>query len=95
MINPEKSPKFTLKTRKIPLKTLKIWASRAGRGSPRLRQQGDFSKFYLNIELKQASPIGGWGVLPPTPPRDGPKNQLTFLFKAFFSFFSLIISYTL
>ena len=30
----------------------------------------------------------GWGVLPPTPPpRDGPKNQLTFLFKAFFSFF--------
>ena len=31
---------------------------------------------------------GGRGVVPPTPPRDGPKNQLTFLFKAFFSFFS-------
>ena len=30
------------------------------------------------------SPIGGGGT---TPPRDGPKNQLTFLFKAFFSFF--------
>ena len=27
------------------------------------------------------------GVVPPTPPRDGPKNQLTFLFKAFFQFF--------
>ena len=39
----------------------------------------------------------GWGggYYPPTPPRDGPKNQLTFLFKAFFSFFSLIISYML
>ena len=36
---------------------------------------------------EQASPIGGWGVLPPTPSRDGPKNQLTFLFKAFFNFF--------
>ena len=32
---------------------------------------------------------GGRGVVPPpTPlPRNGPKNQLTFLFKAFFSFF--------
>ena len=31
---------------------------------------------------------GGGGTTPPTPPpRNGPKNQLTFLFKAFFSFF--------
>ena len=37
--------------------------------------------------------VGGTTPLPP--PRDGPKNQLTFLFKAFFSFFPLIISYTL
>ena len=44
--------------------------------------------FFIMYAYKQASPIGGGGgVVPPTPPRDGPKNQLTFLFKAFFSFF--------
>ena len=32
--------------------------------------------------------MGGRGVLPPYPPRDGPKNQLTFLFKAFSVFFA-------
>ena len=36
--------------------------------------------------MRQASPIGGGGTTP-YPPRDDPKNQLTFLFKAFFSFF--------
>ena len=41
----------------------------------------------LSLSSNQASPIGGGGVLPPYPPRDGQKNQLTFLFKAFFSFF--------
>ena len=39
------------------------------------------------MTFNQASPIGGWGVLPPTPLEMVPKNQLTFLFKAFFSFF--------
>ena len=46
-------------------------------------------KIIVKIEFKaykQASPIGAVGGV--LPPRDGPKNQLTFLFKAFFSFFA-------
>ena len=64
---------------------------------------GKISKFLNTLNFlviipfisDQASPIGGVGGTTPLPPRDGPKNQLTFLFKAFFSFFWLIISYTL